>query len=810
MTSILPVAQWPKEAEKTLCADPRLGKKPAKADPKKAMGAIWRACRPGAQWGLLARAHGMNVDLPEPFSDALYEKLFDLSAAEEAGLAGALAREAPSRLDHQVLEHFVDYWVGRRSLEFAFEACSELVQSGQSPFEQAAPYGFKRLRTRLCAAPAKQRAALIERAQAVRSHSGSAAVAMAYLFPERSDWAAEAMQAELAKEKGPLPAYARRLFHSLTDAGLIARAIARYAREIPDGAPSWEKENLTDWPLDENYWPSLLYYAGDAALPTVVECDEREGFLGTAIALTVTDAPEALRALLRRAAPAREGTSSAALARIVVLRQPALALEILNAADFVPTKEADAASLEALRQAAEQLVHRAADGSAVSGREPAAAGGIPAVLHDARWTEVAKKKKGDALAATKKGKQAEPGEFPDKVIKLPDFWNAKTFPHPELKAGGSLDDQACDNLVRLLAVAAQHEQNPHIEEVRAACTEASLAELAWRLFDTWFRDGRPAAHAYVLPALGWFHDERTPTRVVPHLLTFRQQSNFTRYNQGIELLERMKTAAARAALDGIKQADRAKAQAGYEEKKEQLTSHWHAALGARLQAEPSLSAEAREALERLRSTYEPTRVSVRHPPDHSGASAYYYEVDFLLGSRALQFFVHTDDHEEAPTVGLYRAGNEQRWLVRDDLSANPAELKALRQELDVVALPLDVLLWLLWVATDVRAAGGSSHSVFHLPEDDGTEEPSPRDDGTVPTLLDVPAGLTPEQASSLSFGQAHWWLRVQGGDFIKLPARIRGDRALRLTLDLAPGRYQLGVGTPRDGVRVNLEVKLPE
>lgn len=74
------------------------------------------------------------------------------------------------------------------------------------------------------------------------------------------------------------------------------------------------------------------------------------------------------------------------------------------------------------------------------------------------------------------------------------------------------------------------------------------------------------------------------------------------------------------------------------------------------------------------------------------------------------------------------------------------------------------------------------------------------------THIEHPAALTPEDAASLSFGQAHWWLRQNGGDFVRMPKRVRGDVALDLQLDLEPGSYVLGVGPARGGVRVDIEV----
>lgn len=59
-----------------------------------------------------------------------------------------------------------------------------------------------------------------------------------------------------------------------------------------------------------------------------------------------------------------------------------------------------------------------------------------------------------------------------------------------------------------------------------------------------------------------------------------------------------------------------------------------------------------------------------------------------------------------------------------------------------------------------------------------------------------------------SDGQRHWWLRRQDGDFVALPERVRGDRAIEVTLDLEPGTYILGAGPAGGhGVRQTIVVE---
>jgi hypothetical protein len=78
----------------------------------------------------------------------------------------------------------------------------------------------------------------------------------------------------------------------------------------------------------------------------------------------------------------------------------------------------------------------------------------------------------------------------------------------------------------------------------------------------------------------------------------------------------------------------------------------------------------------------------------------------------------------------------------------------------------------------------------------------------VPVQLKEAAILTSDEVDGLPPGQAHWWLR-KDSEFVRLPKRMRGDEALELLVHLEPGRYILGVGDARTGVRRNLDVVAP-
>jgi hypothetical protein len=76
----------------------------------------------------------------------------------------------------------------------------------------------------------------------------------------------------------------------------------------------------------------------------------------------------------------------------------------------------------------------------------------------------------------------------------------------------------------------------------------------------------------------------------------------------------------------------------------------------------------------------------------------------------------------------------------------------------------------------------------------------------VAVKLQHEAALSKQQVDALPPGQAHWWLRSEA-DFVRLPKRVRGDEALEQVVHLEPGRYTLGVGPVRNGVREELVVE---
>jgi hypothetical protein len=76
----------------------------------------------------------------------------------------------------------------------------------------------------------------------------------------------------------------------------------------------------------------------------------------------------------------------------------------------------------------------------------------------------------------------------------------------------------------------------------------------------------------------------------------------------------------------------------------------------------------------------------------------------------------------------------------------------------------------------------------------------------VAVKLEYGAVFDKQTLESLPQNQTYWWLR-KDSDFVRLPRRVRGDEVLDLVVQLEPGKYVLGVGPPRMGVRQDIEVE---
>ena len=119
----------------------------------------------------------------------------------------------------------------------------------------------------------------------------------------------------------------------------------------------------------------------------------------------------------------------------------------------------------------------------------------------ARWSEAVVDAVADAL-------DYDPLDlYPAKLPKLPAFWSAAAFTRPRLASGGALPVAAMDHLATMLAFSPPDAPYPGVQQVKDACTPASLAAFAWDLFSAWQIAGWPAKEAWAFRALASFGDD---------------------------------------------------------------------------------------------------------------------------------------------------------------------------------------------------------------------------------------------------------------------------------------------------------------
>ncbi|MDN3360034.1 DUF4132 domain-containing protein [Actinomadura sp. DC4] len=122
------------------------------------------------------------------------------------------------------------------------------------------------------------------------------------------------------------------------------------------------------------------------------------------------------------------------------------------------------------------------------------------------------------------------------------------LPRPVLRASGEpLPVAATGHLITLLAIP----DRPHLQDVRGACTEESLAEFGRALFATWRSAGEPSRSTWVVTQLGLLGDDETVRRLTPVIRAWPGQSGHAKAVEGLRALAAIGTDVALIHLNGI-------------------------------------------------------------------------------------------------------------------------------------------------------------------------------------------------------------------------------------------------------------------
>jgi hypothetical protein len=144
-------------------------------------------------------------------------------------------------------------------------------------------------------------------------------------------------------------------------------------------------------------------------------------------------------------------------------------------------------------------------------------------------------------------------DYPDKLPKLPDFFDPSRLPAPVLVSGGALPASAVATIATMLAFSHPLDPYPGLLEVKQACDPRTLSEFAWALFQEWMLADAPSKFDWALTALGPFGDDEIARRLAPKIREWPGEGGHARAVKGLDVLATIGTDVALMHLDRIAQ-----------------------------------------------------------------------------------------------------------------------------------------------------------------------------------------------------------------------------------------------------------------
>lgn len=149
--------------------------------------------------------------------------------------------------------------------------------------------------------------------------------------------------------------------------------------------------------------------------------------------------------------------------------------------------------------------------------------------------------------------------LPARMPAIDDWADARLLPQVLLHGRDrALPLSATTHLITMLALSGSDEVYPGVPVVRQICDPGSLAEFGWALFERWRVYEMPANSGWAFTALGWIGDDDTVRRLAPLIRAWPGEGGHSRAVKGLDVLVRIGTDAAVAALHAISQKVRSK------------------------------------------------------------------------------------------------------------------------------------------------------------------------------------------------------------------------------------------------------------
>ncbi|MCB9624931.1 MAG: DUF4132 domain-containing protein, partial [Sandaracinus sp.] len=139
-------------------------------------------------------------------------------------------------------------------------------------------------------------------------------------------------------------------------------------------------------------------------------------------------------------------------------------------------------------------------------------------------------------------------EVPKKPPKLSEFATRAGLPAVKLREGAVLGEEATRNLLEMMQFSPLDAPYAGFVGLRACLDEASLEEMLWALVDAWIAAGASTANAWPLRALAGIGGDATVRRLVPAIRRWPREKGKPRALLGVEVLSRIDSELALAAL----------------------------------------------------------------------------------------------------------------------------------------------------------------------------------------------------------------------------------------------------------------------
>ena len=244
------------------------------------------------------------------------------------------------------------------------------------------------------------------------------------------------------------------------------------------------------------------------------------------------------------------------------------ALAVFDAAEVAPLMADAILRLKKSRAEAQAWLLRFPEAAAI-GLIPNAvgdhAGSRPPAMGALRWLAAHGKRDVVEKVADRYGAEARAAvddvldfdpllDLPNKMPKLPGFFNAAALPRPRLTGQKKvLPVSAVEAIGTMLAFARIGEPYAGIGQVKQACEPASLAELAFELFQSWLVAGAPSKEQWAFLAVGHLGDDECARKLTPLIRAWPGESAHARAVTGLDVLARIGTDVSLLHLHGIAQ-----------------------------------------------------------------------------------------------------------------------------------------------------------------------------------------------------------------------------------------------------------------